>query len=114
MKFALLAAAAVLAAPAVFAQTTIAIPEDATAIVAPGRTITPGNSPVSGRPIPGAVIAEERGAVQVIAPDGSSSSTATMGAGPAPAIATGGTCPKASRTAPTSAATAACSKASLG
>ncbi|MGV3573251.1 MAG: hypothetical protein ACO1PB_21870 [Ramlibacter sp.] len=84
MKFTLLAAAALLAVPA-FAQTTVSIPEDATAIVAPGRTITPSNSPVSARPIPGAVIAEERGAVQVIALDGSSSNnTATMGAGPAP------------------------------
>ena len=83
MKLTLLAAAAALALPAAFAQTTVAIPEDATAIVAPGRTITPSNSPVSARPIRGAVIAEERGVVQVIALDGSSS-TNVMGAGPAP------------------------------
>lgn len=80
MKFALFAAAAALAAPAVFAQQTLS--DETTYLVAPGRTHSPGNSGISDRAIPGAVVAEERGVVQVVALGGSAS-TATMGAAPA-------------------------------
>ncbi|MDB5750588.1 MAG: hypothetical protein JWP65_1009 [Ramlibacter sp.] len=77
MKFALLAAAAVLAVPVTFAQTAPA--DDTTYLVAPGRTLSPSNSPVSQRPIPGAAIAQEHGVVSVVALN-ASTNTAVMGA----------------------------------
>jgi hypothetical protein len=80
MKFALLAAAAVLAAPAVFAQTAPA--DDTTYLVAPNTTLSASNSPVGQRPIPGGAIAEEHGVVHVVALNGSAN-TAVMGAAPA-------------------------------
>ena len=81
MKFTLLAAAAILAAPAVFAQTAPA--DETTYLVAPRTTLSPGNSPVSGRTIPGSAIAEEHGVVHVVALNGSAG-TAVMGGAPAP------------------------------
>lgn len=84
MKLTLLAAAAVLAAPAVFAQTPpISLDIDTTYLVNRGTTLSPGNSPVSQRSLPGAVIAEENAVVPVIALTGAAN-TAVMGAAPAP------------------------------
>ncbi|RYF18453.1 MAG: hypothetical protein EOO30_03340 [Comamonadaceae bacterium] len=83
MKFTLLAAAAVLAAPAAFAQS--ATVHSSTTVTAPaGVVVSSTYSPVSQRPLPAGAVAQ----AQVIAPvavvSSSGSSTAVMGASAAP------------------------------
>ena len=82
MKSVLVAAAAVLAAPALFAQATV---QSSTIVTAPsGVVVSSAASPVSQRPLPGGAIAEAQvvGPVAVVSAPGSS--TAVMGAPAAP------------------------------
>jgi hypothetical protein len=82
-RHALLAlAAAAVAAPAAFAQATVTSSTVADASVV---TITPSNSPVSQRPIRGAVIAEAPGHEPVTVVS-AANNTAVMGAAPAPLV----------------------------
>ena len=78
MKLALFAAAAALAAPAAFAQSTTV--HSTTITSAPVAVVA---SPVSQRPLRGAVIAQGQLVAPVIAVS-PSGSTAVMGAAPAP------------------------------
>lgn len=80
MKLALLAAAVALAAPAAFAQSTTV--HSTTITTAPAAVSA---APVTQRPLPGAVIAQgQLMAPAVVASSSDGSSTAVLGAAPAP------------------------------
>jgi hypothetical protein len=83
MKYTLVAAAALLAAPAVFAQS--ATVHSSTTVAVPAGTVMAGTySPISQRPISGGAIAEAQLVAPVAIVSTSGSSTAVMGAAPAP------------------------------
>lgn len=83
MKFTLVAAAAVLAAPAVFAQS--ATVHTTTTVTAPaGVVVSTTSSPVSQRPLPGGAVAQAQLVAPVAVVSSSGSSTAVMGASAAP------------------------------
>lgn len=83
MKTMLLAAAAVLAAPAVFAQGAT-VQSSTTVTVPAGAVLASTYSPISQRPLPGGAVAQAQLVAPVAIVSSSGSSTAVMGASPAP------------------------------
>lgn len=83
MKLALLAAAAALAAPVAFAQSTT-VQTTTTTTTAPGVIVSTTSSPVSQRPLPGAVIAQGQIAQVGVVSSMSGPSTNVLGASGGP------------------------------